>query len=201
MTEFYKNNKLPLGLVQRRTRHEVHNVRREPEYDDTGAPPDTFSEPYGGKSSQGGGIVSILGYLKEDLENEILVAKTAETKAQNEFEDQRSAATKVLLALQAKLTSLEEGEADTDAKIADTKVKKQGDKKMQDGKKDYREALKPKCDWMKDAFETRRDNRQQEMNGLMQAKASLSGGGQAEEQEVLAQRDVLLRRGTGPRRA
>merc|ERR1719428_506494 len=41
MTEFYKNNKLPLGFVQRHTRQEV---RRDPEYDDTGAPPDTFSE-------------------------------------------------------------------------------------------------------------------------------------------------------------
>ena len=43
-------------------------------------------------------------------------------------------------------------------------------------KKQYREDLKPKCDWMKDASDARRVKPQEEMNGLMHAKASLAGG-------------------------
>jgi len=177
MSEFSKSNKLPLGLVQDGAK--VRKARRGPEYDDSGAPPDTFSEPYGGRSNEGGGIVSILGYLKEDVENEILKAKEAESKEQKEFEKGRDAATKVLQSLQTKLATLEDQKATTSDKKAETGVQKDGKQSMQDGKKEYRESLKPKCDWMKEAFQTRREARQQEMTGLLEAKGSLSGGGQA----------------------
>merc|ERR1712100_719790 len=87
MTSFYKNNKLPLGLLAK---------KEDPEYSvDPDKAPETFSEPYGGRSSEGGGIVSILGYIKEDLENEIGTSKKAEAASQKEFEEQRAAVTQV----------------------------------------------------------------------------------------------------------
>merc|ERR1719487_2642366 len=113
LTAFYKNNKLPIGLVQK-------HGKDDPEYAvDPDKAPETFSEPYGGRSSEGGGITSILGYIKEDLENEIGVSKKAEAASQKEFEEQRAAATQVLNDLKAKKTSLEKMEAETDEKIAD----------------------------------------------------------------------------------
>merc|ERR1712193_599147 len=157
MTSFYKNNKLPLGLLAK---------KEDPEYAvDPDKAPETFSEPYGGRSSEGGGITSIMGYIKEDLENEIGTSKKAEAASQKEFEEQRAAATQVLTDLNAKKTSLEGMEAETDEKIADAT----------ENKEKYRESLKPKCDWMKGAFDTRREKRRQEMDGLLQAKASLAG--------------------------
>merc|ERR1719265_2270053 len=76
MTAFSKNNKLPLGLLAK-------NKKDDPEYAvDPDKAPETFSEPYGGRSSEGGGIVSILGYIKEDLENEIGTSKKAEAASQ-----------------------------------------------------------------------------------------------------------------------
>merc|ERR1719238_456993 len=82
MTAFYKNNKLPLGLVAKK----AHG--KQPEYSvDPDAAPETFSAPYGGRSSEGGGITSIMGYIKEDLENEIKTSKAAEASSQKEFED------------------------------------------------------------------------------------------------------------------
>merc|ERR1719388_672519 len=120
MTAFYKNNKLPLGLLAKKSHKD------DPEYSvDPDKAPETFSAPYGGRSSEGGGITSIMGYIKEDLENEIKTSKAAEASSQ---------------------------------------------------KKQYREDLKPKCDWMKEAFDPRRTARQEEMTGLMHAKASLAGG-------------------------
>merc|ERR1711988_1434798 len=96
MTSFYKNNKLPLGLLAKKG-------EEDPEYAvDPDKAPETFSEPYGGRSSEGGGIVSILGYIKEDLENEIGTSKKAEAAAQKEFEEQRAAATQVLNDLNTK---------------------------------------------------------------------------------------------------
>merc|ERR1719326_1542421 len=88
LTSFYKNNKLPLGLVQK---------KQDPEYTvDPDKAPETFSAPYGGRSSEGGGITSIMGYIKEDLENEIKTSKADEAKSQKMFEEQRATALKSL---------------------------------------------------------------------------------------------------------
>merc|ERR1719161_1040814 len=182
MTAFYKNNKLPLGLLAKK----AHG--KDPEYSvDPDAAPETFSAPYGGRSSEGGGITSIMGYIKEDLENEIKTSKAGEATAQKEFEEQRAAALKSVEALNQKKVTLEQQEADLDEQIADAEGEKDGKNTMKAQKKQYREDLKPKCDWMKEAFETRRDNRQAEMDGMMHAKASLAGG----EEEALVQRSSL----------
>merc|ERR1719316_564104 len=182
MTAFYKNNKLPLGLLAKKTHKD------DPEYSvDPDKAPETFSAPYGGRSSEGGGITSIMGYIKEDLENEIKTSKAAEASAQKEFEEQKAAALKSLEALNAKKVTLEQ--------IAETGEEKLGKKTMKAQKKQYREDLKPKCDWMKEAFDTRRVARQDEMTGLMHAKASLAGGEEGgEEEEVLMQKGSFLER-------
>merc|ERR1719420_2669374 len=188
MTAFYKNNKLPLGLISK-----AHG--KAPEYSvDPDAAPETFSAPYGGRSSEGGGITSIMGYIKEDLENEIKTSKAGEAASQKEFEEQRAAALKSLEALNQKKVTLEQQEADLDEKIADSEGEKDSKGTMKAQKKQYREDLKPKCDWMKEAFDTRRTNCQAEMDGMMHAKASLAGG---EEEEALVQRSAFLR----PRKA
>merc|ERR1719181_1958622 len=181
MTSFYKNNKLPLGLLTK---------KEDPEYAvDPDKAPETFSEPYGGKSNEGGGIVSIMGYIKEDLENEIGVSKKAEAAAQAEFEEQRAAATKVLNDLKAKKVTLEGMEAETDEKIADAGEDKAEVLTRKENKQKYRESLKPKCDWMKGAFQERRDKRREEMNGLLESKASLAGKAQEERMNQFLQKN------------
>merc|ERR1719230_1323653 len=82
LTSFYKNNKLPLGLVVK---------KKQPEY--AVAPdkaPDAPSADYGGRSSETGGITGIIGMIKEDLENEIKEAKAAESTAQAEYNKRRA---------------------------------------------------------------------------------------------------------------
>merc|ERR1719247_4083196 len=188
MTAFYKNNKLPLGLIAKK-------AHKDPEYSvDPDAAPETFSAPYGGRSSEGGGITSIMGYIKEDLENEIKTGKANEASAQKEFEEQRAAALKSLEALNQKKVTLEQQEADLDEKIADAEGEKDTKGTMKGQKKKYREDLKPKCDWMKDAFDTRRTQRQDEMNGMMEAKASLAGSAEGSEEALIQRRGFLKRR-------
>merc|ERR1719449_388029 len=103
LTAFYKNNKLPLGLLAKKSHKD------DPEYSvDPDKAPETFSAPYGGRSSEGGGITSIMGYIKEDLENEIKTSKADEAKSQKMFEEQRAAALKSLEALNAKKVTLEQ---------------------------------------------------------------------------------------------
>merc|ERR1719463_724806 len=119
MTAFYKNNKLPLGLLAKKGTH----GKEDPEYAvDPDKAPETFSAPYGGRSSEGGGITSIMGYIKEDLENEIKTSKADEAKAQKQFEEQRATALKSLEALNQKKVTLENLEADLDEKIAEAEA-------------------------------------------------------------------------------
>ena len=104
------------------------------------------------------------------------------------FVEQRATALKNLKGLNAKKVTIENLEADLDEKIAEAETEKAGKSDIRASKKKYREDLKPKCDWMKEAFETRRDKRQEEMNGMMMAKASLAG------KEELVQRSSNLRK-------
>merc|ERR1719240_1618653 len=69
MTAFYKNNKLPLGLLAKKG-------KEDPEYSvDPDKAPETFSEPYGGRSSEGGGITSIMGYIRKTLRMRLVRAR------------------------------------------------------------------------------------------------------------------------------
>lgn len=188
LTAFSKNNKLPLGLVEKKhKKHRSHSHShshyhakkhmKQPEYSvDEDKAPETFSDGgYGGKSSEGGGIVSIIGYIKEDLENEIATTKKAEAKAQEDYAKQRKAALDALAALKTKKNNLETQEADTDEKITDATEDKATKNTMKGQKEQYKDSLKPRCEWIKGAFDTRAGKRNDEIEGLLQAKSSLSG--------------------------
>merc|ERR1719449_478165 len=133
LTAFYKNNKLPLGLLAKKSHKD------DPEYSvDPDKAPETFSAPYGGRSSEGGGITSIMGYIKEDLENEIKTSKADEAKSQKMFEEQRATALKSLEELNAKKVTLENLEADLDEKIAEAETEKDGKNTIKGAKTKYR---------------------------------------------------------------
>jgi len=137
-------------------------------------------------------LQSTVGKLQE-TEEALLREQTSVQRAK--FEEQKAAALKSLEALNAKKVTLEQLEADLDEKIAETGEEKLGKRTMKAQKKQYREDLKPKCDWMKEAFDTRRTARQEEMTGLMHAKASLAGGEEGgEEEEVLMQKGSFLKK-------
>merc|ERR1719262_1059913 len=164
MGAFAKNN----GFIQKSA--------KAPEYKEGTMPDDALNEPYGGRRSEGGGIESILGYIREDLQNEIKTTKAGEAEAQGKFEEQRSIATKNLNALNTKKVTLETSLADTEEKIADAEEDKETKETNKDNRQKYRDSLKPKCDWMKESFGNRRTKRREEMDGLLAAKASLAGG-------------------------
>merc|ERR1719399_19132 len=167
MTAFYRDNKLPLELIER------SKAGKKPEYSDD-APPENSS--FGKKSKgQGGGIISILKYLKEDLENEIITTRNAEARAQAAFTEIRSKGQSSIGALNAKIVTLGVQIGEADEAITDLTSEKKAAKDLQTGKEDYIEALKPKCEWIKNDFESRREARNEEMDGLQEAKILLAG--------------------------
>merc|ERR1719182_1159638 len=147
LTSFYKNNKLPIGLVQ----------KKQPEYavDPDKAPETGFDKPYGGRSSETGGITGIISMIKEDLENEIKEAKAAESNAQAEYNKQRAEALKTLSALKEKKTNQEMQKADTDQKTEDAEGVKTDTETMTVEKQMELDPIEPNCSWIKGAFDTR----------------------------------------------
>jgi len=152
--------------------------KKEPEYDEDKAPEGSeFTKEYKGRG-EGGGIVSILSYLKEDLENEILTTKRAEGKAADNFLKSRKEGQKVLGAVNAKVVSLQTIVSETDLKITDEQADKDATEGLRDGKESYIDSLKPKCEWIKADFDSRRESRNEEMQGLQEAKILLAGKAQ-----------------------
>jgi len=178
ITKFYTDNKIPLEFVQ-----------KEPEYtvDEDKAPEATFGGP---RKSESTGIIAILSMLKEDLEKEIKTSREEEAAAQKEYESQRADAQDALDAKIKTETSLKAEEADLEGKIAETEDAIDSHEEMKGNTADEKEALKPSCDWVKDNFDSRREKRKKEVEGLQEAKAILAG---APPPELLQSQNFLER--------
>merc|ERR1711920_416427 len=84
--------------------------------------PETIWEggDYGGKTSETGGIVAIIGMLKEDLQKEMKTAREEEAADQEAYVKDKASMNAILDAHKATKVSLEKEKADTDATITDT---------------------------------------------------------------------------------
>jgi len=167
LTAFYTNNKIPLALAQtgKATEHSV-DEHKQPAAD--------FNDA-GSAKSESGGIIAILGILKEDLEKEIKTAREEEAASQAEYETQRADAQAALDAKIKTETALKAEEADLEGKIAGTEGEIADHEEMKGNTADEKEALKPSCEWVKNNFDSRRTKRKAEIEGLQEAKSILAG--------------------------
>jgi len=162
LTKFYKQNKIPLELAQA--------VKADPR------PELNWKDGnYGGRSGESGGIVSILGMLKEDFENEIKKARQADAEAQASFEKDREALYDTKEKQKELLMSTKSELSELKTKLADAEESKdQKDKDMKEEKK-MKLSLTKGCAWIKSHFKKRHDKRQAEIDGLIEAKNFLAG--------------------------
>merc|ERR1719265_104279 len=172
LSAYYKNNKIDIGPIQ----GSVKGLLQEPEFqvDPDQAPDATFSNK-GKRKNESKGIISILTMIKEDLESEIANGIKAEEMSQRDYAKAKAAALKLIETLEEKKTNLQEAKADTDVKIGDAETLQEETKTLLKSKEEELKAMKPNCDWIMKAFETRREKRKAEMEGLLQAKSYLSG--------------------------
>jgi hypothetical protein len=167
LSKFYSNNKIAAPAL----------IQKAPEYakDADKAPEASFSGDYGGRSSESGGILAILSMLVEDTEKEIAEGRSDDADAEAKYDKQNGALQNSLDAQEETKAGLEEELASTDEKIdaVDSLITgKSGDK---DAEGDAAKALATDCAWVKDHFQTRRDKRKDEIQGLVDAKAFLAG--------------------------
>mmetsp|Transcript_20738 Transcript_20738/g.54956 ORF Transcript_20738/g.54956 Transcript_20738/m.54956 type:complete len:717 (-) Transcript_20738:64-2214(-) len=181
LSGFYKRNKIEMG--------ELLQKRDDPEYtvDEDKAPTLQYEgsrtdggvsggKAYGGRKGETGGIVAIISMLKEDLEKEITQGKLDNEEAENQYEEQKGSLKKSLDAQTETKITTEKELSDLESKMAD--VQEYSDQKGADlsAEQSTEGTIGTDCAWVKDHFESRRDKRKTEMDGLEEAKNFLAGG-------------------------
>jgi len=166
LSKFYKNNKI--ALVQQKAPEYAEDPDKAPESS-------SFSSDYGGRKSETGGILAILDMLAEDLEKEIADGRKDDAEAQEEYMKQNGALQKTLDAQEETKVGLEEEKASLEEKIDAAEEFKKGQTDDKDAEGDTKKALLTDCKWVKTHFESRREKRKTEMQGLVDAKSFLAG--------------------------
>merc|ERR1719456_31026 len=157
---------------------DVPQLIQKPQYtkDQDKAPETSWSgSDYGGRKSESGGIIAILEMLVEDTEKEMAEGRADNADAQEKYLKQNAA-------LQETLDSQEETKASTEKELADLEEKMSNYEKYQkekeddaDAENDQKKSLGTDCAWVKSHFDTRREKRKTEMQGLVDAKGFLAG--------------------------
>jgi hypothetical protein len=181
LSAFYEKNKIELSMAQRKQEPE------SPEYtvDQDKAPETNFEDgKYEGRKGDTGGIVSILSMVVEDMKNEMATARKDDAIAQEEYEKDKAS-------MNAMLKAQEDRKVATEMALAEAKAKIE-DKKMLHGRADeelevqesLEKTLVHDCSWIAEHFESRREKRKTEMDGLVEAKAILAGANAGDYNEL-----------------
>jgi len=173
--EKHKEN-VEVGLVQ----------KQGPEFEvSKDQAPDATFTAHGNRKGEAKGIVALVSNLVADLEGEIAAAIKAEEAAQLEYEKQMEAAKALKESLEEKVTTLEGFIADREEeKTTEEETLAENESLLEDEKK-YKKEIKPDCDWMLGAFDTRREKRAAEKDGLVHAKEYLAGYQDSKEASAL----------------
>jgi len=149
---------------------------QQPEFEvDPDAEPDAQFSGGDNRANEQQGIVSLIANIKENLEKEVAIAEKSEAQATLEYEELVRTGDTQIAAYEKELTDLAASIAATDADIEATEQSKTDTEGEHTATVEYLAKIEPNCEWIKANFEARADSRTKETEGLMQAKALLSG--------------------------
>lgn len=163
LAKFYESNGIPMSLAQ------AGNVSAPP------ASPWQGGGDYGGRKSESEGIIAILKMIRDDYQKEIQTSREADGSAQVNYEKDMKALQNTMDAYEESKASAERELADLRTKIADIEQFK--GEKGQDlaNEQSLEQGLQADCAWVETHFQTRRDKRKTEIEGLVDAKSFLAG--------------------------
>jgi len=139
-------------------------------------PPGTFDAPYSGAKGESNGIQAILGMIKADVEADIEKSKKAEKESIAEYEKFVEDTKNAIKANQKAINDMTEEIAECEQKIESAKEERTTAKGTLDSVMEEIKVAEPGCEFITVNFETRKTNRQMEIDGLLKAKAILEGG-------------------------
>jgi hypothetical protein len=162
LSKFYEKN----ALLQ----------KQDPEYTtDENKPPEAEFTSATSSGSTNTGIVSTLGGIKEDLVNEMKVARTEEAEADAAYRKLLKESQDAMDAMDRKCVDLKASIAEQNKLISDLQETYDDKQAQKDATDDYLDDLKENCDWIMNEFENRKKQRKDELAGLDDAKSALAG--------------------------
>jgi len=168
--EFYKKNDIKMGPIQ------GNRFLQDPEFtrseDDA---PDASLSGKGNNKGAAKGVISLFDYIIEDLGDELAAEKKSEAKSQEEFEAEMATAEKLTEDLKARKVTLTGNIADRNEDKEEQNKKMNANNEDRDAELKYQGKIKPDCDWIIKAFDSRADARAAELDGLTTAKEFLAG--------------------------
>merc|ERR1719265_916039 len=151
-------------------------VQKQPvfEISEDAAPQEQFSSADNHSGAQTG-VIKLMAAIKEDLEHEVSLATKAEAKAAVDFYKLTDTSNAQHAAYDSEVVGLDDAISATDLDINKHKDTKTDTEAELQATVDYLERIKPNCDWILGAFDSRQSNRRAEAKGLNEAKSVLAG--------------------------
>lgn len=189
LKKFYEDNGLSLAqaTVERPGSPYIDLVQSEQPGEAPPPPPPTWEGGYGGAKGESNGIQSIMEMIKDDIDKDIRDATTVEEASQKEFDDFKADQDAVISSLEEQKATLEEEVGDVEEGIYISKSKRDEKKAQLDNTMGFLRSIAPECDFMNVNFQLRKDNRAAEIDGLLEAKAALSGASFKDQKSAVAQ--------------
>jgi len=177
LKKFYEDNGLAFAQVGVGHRNRWHQpLGTGPAGQAPPPPPPTWSEPYGGAKGESNGIQAIMDMIKDDIDKDIRVATEEEDSAQASFEDFKSDNEAIITDIRDQIAALELQVGDEEEVISVSKSKRKDKKGQLEQTMTFLRTIAPGCDFIAVNFQTRKDERAAEIDGLLEAKAALHGG-------------------------
>merc|ERR1719161_379541 len=138
-------------------------------------PPPATWDAYQKKDGKSNGVISLMEMLMKELQDGIVEAEHEEKTSQADYERLMQDSQKSREKSVESITSKEMAKAELDTKIADTKEALASQKAELTNVKQYIAELHAKCDFILENFDMRKAARENEVEGLKNAKSVLSG--------------------------
>jgi len=138
-------------------------------------PPPATWDAYQKKDGKSNGVIALMDMLLKELQDGITEAEHEEKTAQSDYERLMSESQESRATMVESITSKEVAKADLDTKIEATKEKKSSEEAQLESLKQTIAQLHADCDFLVENYDLRKAARENEVEGLKNAKSVLSG--------------------------
>lgn len=139
-------------------------------------PPATWEAPYGGRTEESTGIVTILQTIAEDIQKDLQKASDEEDAGESLYQKTKTAMDTEVQNLKTAISDLNGVKAETEEAVTQNTADRLTNKGELDIVMKTIKDAEPGCDYFAINYPLRLKNRQIEMDGLNKAMTILSGG-------------------------
>merc|ERR1719156_460861 len=137
-------------------------------------PPETFGA-YQKKDGKSNGVIGLMEMMIKDLKTDLTEGEHAEEMAQKDYENLMSASQKTRATNAESITEKESSSAEWAEKIENAKTESASTTEALAKLKEYIAGLHSSCDFLVENYDSRKEARTNEVEGLKNAKSVLSG--------------------------